>query len=184
MHIAPSTKILAKPSKEIVFRTFSWEKEIQSSASLCGTGLSRGHLHWRSTVGHTDGSTRGVTPKGNSICVCTRAAWNIPCNSDKLSRVRPNVVCIRTLSVARLQVTKACKGVRTLHDASHVRTPTTPAMSVLMASEHPKPSQMGSTKSMFKGVTLLPNPLDESLTAPWRWHQHVLVPSDARPIGL
>ena len=28
---------------------------------------------------------------------------------------------------------------------------------------------------MFTGFTLLPNPSDESLIAPWRWHQDVLV---------
>ena len=85
-------------------------------------------------------------------------------------------------------------GVRTLHDAPHLRT----VHQVLVFvhgdddARHVCANGLGTPEAVANGfhqvivhrIHTAAKPSDESLTARWRCHQNVLVQSDARPLGL
>ena len=66
------------PPKRLSFRRLVGRKKIQSSAILCRTGLSRGRLHWTSTAGHADVSTRSVTPRATPFVSAPKLLGSYP----------------------------------------------------------------------------------------------------------
>ena len=83
-------QILAKPSNEIVFWTSCWQRKSESSAILCGTGLSR--------VSTTDRESKDRALR--AICTIIEETSNV----DKLHATREKTLHVQKYRTAEVTI--------------------------------------------------------------------------------